>query len=222
VIGTVRDITESKASEATQQVLGAELQHRIKNTLAMVTAIASQTLKGDDIAEQRKAFHARVEALAHSHDLLTGNTWQSAPILSVIERALVPHLSGSGRFVLEGINLDLTAKQAMSMSLTIHELATNAAKYGALSTSKGQVHVKWGLEDGPAGEQFLFNWTETGGPAVAEPTRKGFGTRLITRALAADFNGQVRIEYAPSGIVCVLACPANAVSSQHAARGSSL
>lgn len=219
MIGTVRDITESKAAEATQQVLGEELQHRIKNTLSMVTAIASQTLKGDDITDRRTAFNARIEALAQAHDLLISRTWQSAPILTVIERALAPHLSSADRFILDGINLDLTAKQALSISMTVHELATNAAKYGALSTATGQVQVKWGFENGPAGNQFIFRWTETGGPTVTEPTRKGFGTRLITRALAADFNGQVSIDYAPGGIVCVLASPANAIAAHDPLEG---
>jgi two-component sensor histidine kinase len=213
LIGTVRDITHRREAEATQAILSAELQHRIKNTLAMVNAIAAQTLKGDDIAERRHAFGARLEALAQAHDLLTASAWQSAPIQAVIESALTPHISGDERFVIEGAEIALTAKQSLSMALTIHELATNAAKYGALSVPGGKVHISWTTEelDEQGDQQFRFVWQEIGGPTVTEPTRKGFGSRLITKLLAADFLGEVSIDYASSGVVCVLASPINSV-----------
>ncbi|MBJ3783091.1 PAS domain-containing sensor histidine kinase [Devosia sediminis] len=185
LVGTVRDITQRRDNEARQNVLGRELEHRIKNTLAMVSAIASQTLKGDDIAERRKTFDARLNALAHAHDLLTAKTWQSAPIQSVIESALTPHMSAPDRFIIEGEHISLSAKQSLSMALTIHELATNAAKYGALSTSEGLVRISWTLDglNETAERQFVFKWQESGGPNVVEPERKGFGSRLITRVL---------------------------------------
>jgi PAS domain S-box-containing protein len=213
LIGTVRDITHRRDAEVMQGILSAELQHRIKNTLAMVNAIASQTLKGEDILDRRLAFSARLEALAQAHDMLTSSSWQSAPIQTVIESALTPHMSGEERFVIDGTHLELSAKQSLSMAMTIHELATNAAKYGALSTPGGTVRVAWTTEtmDEEGNRQFRFIWQESGGPPVEEPTRKGFGSRLITRVLAADFQGKVSIDYAPGGVVCVLASPINTV-----------
>lgn len=214
LVGTVRDITHRREVEAMQAILSAELQHRIKNTLAMVSAIASQTLKGEDIDDRRRAFSARLEALAQAHDLLTSTTWQSAPIQTVVESALTPHMSGTERFSLEGVNLALTAKQALSMSLTVHELATNAAKYGALSVPDGSVQVRWSTDqkDEAGNPQFRFSWREIGGPPVQVPTREGFGSRLITRVLAADFDGDVRINYAPDGVHCELASPLSSVA----------
>lgn len=213
LIGTVRDITHRREAEVMQGILSAELQHRIKNTLAMVNAIAAQTLKGEDILDRRLAFTARLEALAQAHDMLTASSWQSAPIQSVIESALTPHMSGEERFVMDGTHLKLSAKQALSMALTIHELATNAAKYGALSVPGGKVRVTWATDakDEAGNRQFRFVWQESGGPPVEEPARRGFGSRLITRVLAADFQGKVSIDYAPGGVVCVLASPINTV-----------
>jgi len=214
LIGTVRDITEVKEAEARQEILSAELQHRIKNTLAMVNAIATQTLRGDDIADRRALFSSRLEALANAHDILTAKTWQGAPMRAVIEGALAPHLSGGNLVAVEGPAVELTPKQALSMALAIHELATNAVKYGALSVPGGSLHIDWtanGLDDlGQA--QFRFTWRESGGPLVTEPTRKGFGSRLITRVLAGDFSGQVSIDYDPRGIVCTLSSAAEHVS----------
>lgn len=209
LIGTVRDITPKKEAELRQQILNAELQHRMKNSLAMVNAIAAQTLRGDDIVDRRSTFLSRLEALSHAQDILTSESWQGAPIQSVIESALTPHLSGGERFVLDGVNLDLSAKQGLSMALAIHELATNATKYGALTVSTGRVHIKWSIEHSEGRDpEFHFRWTESGGPAVIEPTRTGFGSRLITRVLAADFDGVVTTDYRSEGLICDLRAPA--------------
>lgn len=208
LIGTVRDVTDVKEAEVRQQVLSGELQHRVKNTLSMVSAIASQTLKGEDIGDRRASFSGRLDALAKAHDLLTAKTWQSAPIQSVIEGALTPHMTGEDRFVIDGMHLQLSARQALSMALTIHELATNAAKYGALSHPDGGVAMSWGIEGDGEDGQFRFVWQESGGPLVTQPDRLGFGSRLITRVLAADFDGKVSMDYAPNGVVCVLTSPA--------------
>jgi PAS domain S-box-containing protein len=218
LIGTVRDITHRKENEARQNVLGRELEHRIKNTLAMVSAIASQTLRGEDIAERRKTFDARLTALAHAHDLLIAKAWQSASIRNVVEGALTPHMSGSERFIIEGEHISLSAKQSLSLALTVHELATNATKYGSLSIPEGSVRITWGTDTrDESGERlFVFTWEETGGPEVIEPVHKGFGSRLITRVLAADFEGDVRIKYSPEGVVCLLASPVAVVLNDSA------
>lgn len=212
LVGTLRDITQRKEAELRQQILNAELQHRMKNSLAMVNAIAAQTLRGDDIADRRSTFLSRLEALSHAQDILTSKSWQDAPMLSVVESALTPHLTAGERFTLDGVNIDLAAKQALSIALAIHELATNASKYGALSAPQGRVSIRWGFEDTrDGGREFYFRWAESDGPDIAPPTRTGFGTRLITRVLAADFDGEVTTHYRPEGLVCELRAPASAV-----------
>lgn len=214
LIGTVRDISSRKDFEARQQMLSAELEHRIKNTLAMVNAIANQTLRGDDIAERRAAFSARLDALARAHGMLMGQSWTNAAIHEVVEAALVPHMATVGSFNVSGPKLELTAKQALSLALTIHELATNAAKYGALSVEGGEIDLSWSLDqvDKTGLPVFNLTWAEQGGPKVQQPERTGFGTRLITRVLASDFDGIVRIDYQPSGVVCSLVSPLASVT----------
>jgi two-component sensor histidine kinase len=214
MVGTVRDVSESKDAEARQALVRSELQHRIKNTLAMVNAIASQTLRGDDIADRRATFNNRLAALAGAHDMLMVTDVRGGDLRSIVERALAPHASHDDRFVIAGPDVALSAKQSLSMALVVHELATNAAKYGALSTSEGGVSITWGHEAGnqPGEPTFNFVWEESGGPRVVEPTRKGFGSRLINRVLSGDFNGTVSIEYAPGGVRCVLQSPPSSVA----------
>lgn len=204
-----KDITDITDAQTRHELLSAELQHRIKNTLAMVDAIARQTLTGDDIADRRSTFTARLRALADANDLITNKTWQSAPIQSVIERALTPHLSGDERFTISGQHFELNAKQALSIALTIHELATNATKYGALSGTKGKIEIQWTIDDHAENkdEAFTLIWRESEGPQVAAPVSAGFGSRLISRVLAADFNGKVTLDYQPTGVVCTLRSP---------------
>jgi two-component sensor histidine kinase len=205
-----RDITEEwratselKDAVERQAILTAELQHRIKNTLAMVGAIANQTIRGDDVVEAREAFAARLTILSKAHDILTQTSWTSAPIDHVVTSALAPHRSGDRRINISGPDVELQPKPALALALAVHELATNAVKYGALST-KGKVDVHWS-NDAESG--FRFSWTESGGPTVVEPTRKGFGSRLIERILAADFGGDARTYYRPGGVVCELIAP---------------
>jgi PAS domain S-box-containing protein len=213
LVGTVRDITHRKDAEEQQRLLSAELQHRIKNTLAMVSAIAMQTLRGEDIAERRENFTSRIGALARAHDLLLASTWTSASLRDVVERAIAAHRSEAREIVLSGPDIELTPRQALTMVLTVHELATNAVKYGALSEDGGRVRVHWSLDerDGEGRPLFTFAWRESGGPAVERPTRPGFGTRLITRVFPNDFEGSVSIEYEPGGLVCVLTAAADKV-----------
>jgi PAS domain S-box-containing protein len=218
ILSISRDITSEKRAETElaeayqrQQMLTAELQHRIKNTLAMVSAIANQTMRGNDVEVARKAFTARMITLAHAHDILVKTSWTSAPIKQVIEGALAPHRTGPDRFEVSGPELLLQPKPALAIALAVHELATNAVKYGALSKDGGRVRVKWStnLRDGiPA---FDFDWTETGGPAVVtpEPSQKGFGTRLIERMLKNDVGGDVLLSFAPDGVSCEVRAPLN-------------
>jgi two-component sensor histidine kinase len=204
-----RAVSELKDSLERQATLTGELEHRIKNTLAMVGAIANQTMRGDSVAAAREAFAARLMILNRAHDLLTQTSWQSAPILDVIEGALAPHRTGQVRIVAGGPNFELPPKQALALAVAVHELATNAVKYGALST-QGNVDIVWSNEPIEAKKSFHFVWTESGGPPVhvPAPSQKGFGSRLIERMLANDFGGMVKTHYRPDGVVCELIAPA--------------
>jgi two-component sensor histidine kinase len=205
-----RDITEEwranaelKDAAERQAVLTDELQHRIKNTLAMVGAIANQTMRGASVRSAREAFAARLMILSEAHDMLTQTSWSSAPIHEVVTRALAAHHSEDRRISVSGPEVELQAKPALALALAIHELATNATKYGALSR-KGKVDVLWS-NDSENG--FRFSWIESGGPAVSEPSKKGFGSRLIERVVAADFAGATRTSYRPGGVVFELEAP---------------
>ena len=208
-----RDITEEwrttaelKEASARQELLTGELAHRIKNTLAMVGAIANQTMRGSDVAAAREAFAARLMTLSKAHDILTQTSWTGAPIGQVVSGALAPHRTGDRRIHFGGPEIELGPKPALALSLAVHELATNAAKYGALSTS-GKVDIVWSNDEGGSTPGFRFTWTESGGPTVSEPTAKGFGTRLIEKMLASDFAGEAKTFYRPDGIVCELVAP---------------
>lgn len=219
-----RDITdewkayaELKEALDRQALLTGELQHRIKNTLTMVGAIASQTMRGSDVDAARNAFSARLVTLSHAHDILTRTSWASAPMRSVIDGALAPHRASEGRFSLSGPEINLPPKQALALSLAVHELATNAVKYGALSTD-GKVSIAWSKRMEDLGSKFIFKWTESGGPAVAapEPSHKGFGSKLIEKMLASDFRGKVTTTYRSSGVECELVAPFDVLSEdQH-------
>jgi two-component sensor histidine kinase len=216
LLSVSRDITdqwransELQDSIERQALLTAELQHRIKNTLAMVGAIANQTMRGDDVALARKAFTSRLMTLSRAHDILTQTSWSSAPIKDVVEGALAPHRTEQGRIAADGPDLELPPRQALALALAVHELATNAAKYGALSTPGGKVDIVWNNETGEPDSRFRFTWTESGGPEVKQPApgQMGFGSRLIERMLPNDFAGEVRTFYRPDGVVCELVAP---------------
>jgi two-component sensor histidine kinase len=207
-----RDITvewqaeiKRKEMDKYQAVLIEELQHRIKNTLAMVDAIANQTMRGNSVDKAREAFSARIIALSRAHEILTETSWDKAPVADVIEGALAVHRTGRDRIRCSGPHFALEAKQALALVLAVHELATNAAKYGSLSNDTGVVDVTWSADTGT--NAFVFTWRESGGPLVVAPTRRGFGSRLIEGLLATDFDAEVRIAFDPGGVVCRLEAP---------------
>jgi PAS domain S-box-containing protein len=213
IIGTiieVRDITEEKAAAERQRLLTNELNHRVKNTLATVQSIAAQTFRGKADQAARQMFDARMVALSNTHNVLTSQNWESAGLRSVVESALAPHALAeldTARFDLAGPDTRLHPKVAVTLAMALHELMTNAAKYGALSAPDGQVRVHWTLHQRPEGERLDLTWMESGGPAVVEPTRRGFGTRLIERQLPMEFDGSAVIDFPATGVVCRLAIP---------------
>lgn len=188
---------ERRDWERQQRMLQRELVHRMKNTLAMIQAIVTQSLRNaPSLDHAAKVVGDRIQALGRAQDALTEANWETSDIRDVVEAALGPHKDGGGRFAIEGPPIELTAQQGMGLALAIHELATNAAKYGALSNERGHVLVAWQHVDG----RFHFQWEEDGGPTVVTPTSKGFGSRLTERVVPSYFQGTAKIEYAASGL----------------------
>jgi len=186
---------ERLRAEEGKQLLLKESAHRVKNTLATVQAIAAQTMR-DARPASLEAFRARLRALGEAHDLLTSENWHEAPLGEVVRRALKPF---GDRFIIEGSELYLPAQASLVLTMCLHELATNAAKYGALSNGIGNVHVAWTV----AGEGTLLTWLEVGGPPVAAPQRKGFGSLLIEQSFRGE--QQSCFDYRPTGLICALA-----------------
>ena len=214
IIGTiieVQDISEEKAAAERQRLLINELNHRVKNTLATVQSIAAQTFRGQTDQATRAVFDARMAALSNAHNVLVEDNWESANLRNVVERALPPHLLAEvevNRFQLNGPDARLHPKVAVTLAMALHELMTNAAKYGALSVPEGRVAITWALDDLENGRQQLdLTWREQDGPPVTPPTRKGFGSRLIERQLPMEFDGHAEIQYTPAGVVCELRIP---------------
>jgi PAS domain S-box-containing protein len=194
-----RDVTERRRAEERQRLLVNELNHRVKNTLALVQGLALQSFKdGRDMAEARDAFQQRLAALAAAHDLLTRESWEGATLGELAGEALGLYNGQEPRIAWEGPPVRLNPKAAVSLVMALHELCTNAAKYGALSAPEGRVALLWWIE----GDRLKIEWREAGGPAVAAPGRRGFGLRMIERALAADLSGTAGIAFEPDGLVC--------------------
>jgi two-component sensor histidine kinase len=194
------EIEHRRRIERHQNLLLDELNHRVKNTLATVQAMAIQTLKGVDL-EARDAFLARLFALSSQHDLLTLDNWEGASFEGVVRRALRPWREEEHvRFTVDGPAVHLDPKRALALGMAFHELATNAARFGALATDRGMVRVHWTIE--PDGKMLKLCWEEQGGPAVHEPQRRGFGLRLIEHGLERELCGKVALNFRPEGLVC--------------------
>ena len=204
VIGTALDITVRKRAEEYLRLMVNELNHRVKNTLATVQGIATQTLSRDEIPiEVRETLTSRLMALARAHDVLTNEKWAGADVHEMAEAAAAPYRGAhSSPFRLSGPKMSVPPNTAIALALVFHELATNAAKYGALSVRGGEVHLTWSAEPAPAGRLLRITWREVGGPPVTPPKKSGFGTRLIRRGLAAELNAAIELDYQPGGLVC--------------------
>ncbi|MFT4253110.1 MAG: HWE histidine kinase domain-containing protein [Caulobacter sp.] len=202
--GVSLDVTERKRAEERQRLLLNELNHRVKNTLVTVQSMAAQTLRAaGDLDAFREAFEARLIALSQTHNLLTEQNWESASLREIVDAELEA-FGGRERLDFDyDRDLRLNPKATVAVGMAVHELATNAAKYGALSTPGGRVAVAWSSEGG----RLRLRWTESGGPAVVPPTRRGFGARLLERGLAGELSGEVRLAYDQSGLVCAMTLP---------------
>jgi PAS domain S-box-containing protein len=223
VLAVVRDITERKRAEAQVELLMNEVNHRAKNILGVVQALAHQT---DATSSQDfiTRFDERIQSLGASHDLLVKSKWRNVPLAELV-RAQLAHFGGllGSRIAARGPDLRITSAAAQVIGMALHELATNAAKYGALSNAIGCVEIVWHLEeDGAGGDRFTMEWRESGGPTVVTPTRHGFGWTVLCQMVDASLEADVTLKYAPTGVVWHLECAADRVTEDEAARQSKL
>jgi PAS domain S-box-containing protein len=208
VFAAGHDVTEARRAEEHQELLINELNHRVKNTLATVQSIISQTLRNARTTEEaRLAAESRLFALSRAHDVLTQENWGSADLRQVVAEAMAPFRpERRERLRTEGPSVRVPPRMALAIAMALQELATNAVKYGALSNDAGGVRIQWSLVDGEPPRLGLV-WSEEGGPPVGVPTRRGFGTRLIERSLAHDLDGRADIRFEPTGLICAVDAP---------------
>lgn len=212
LIGAVNmfvDITERKHAEARQKALIDELNHRVKNTLATVQSLAAQTLRGSGVGmAARDDFTARLFALSKTHDQLSRAGWESADFKSVVEGIFAPYQLHAGEQVkLHGPSVRLPPQSALLLAMVMHELATNAVKYGSLSVPEGALDVAWTVMSGAADRQLVIEWQESGGPRVRKPKHRGFGSRLADRAVTHELKGSAHIAFDPAGLHCRFEIP---------------
>ena len=207
VLVVCRDVTSEHMAREALNLINEELKHRVKNTLAVLSAVASQTFRDPSSRTDLDKYLGRLAAFGRASDLLTAANWAEAPMHDVINTALGPYRTGEGHFEISGPPLAVKSRQALALSLAIHELATNALKYGALSVPGGHVSIVWRADDDQGTGHFAFVWQEVGGPPALEPARPGFGSRLISRVLKDDFGGSVEISYGSAGLICRLTAP---------------
>ena len=200
------EIRRGRDMQERQVTMLHELNHRVKNTLATVQALARQSTRGGEAPGER--LEARILALSKTHDLLTRDDWSGASLRAVMEGEIGPYRGGDTRFVLEGPDVDLPPRHVLSLGMTLHELATNAAKYGALSVPGGDVRVTWRVDrTGDSARALHLDWVENGGPATAAPLRRGFGTRLIAVSVERELDGTVGLDFAAEGLRCAIVVP---------------
>ncbi|HXC54078.1 MAG TPA: HWE histidine kinase domain-containing protein [Rhizomicrobium sp.] len=197
------DLSAQKRADAQQRGLIDELNHRVKNTLATIQSLAAQTMRGSTEPGDR-AFESRLLALSRVHDQLTRHAWEWADFAIIAQQSFVP-LRGSANSAvkLHGPSVRLQPKAALALAMVLHELAANAGRHGALSTPAGSVSLDWRVD----GKRLLVDWRERGGPAVAPPAKRGFGTRLLERSVAEELRGAAQLDYAAAGVHCTMEIP---------------
>jgi two-component sensor histidine kinase len=194
-----RDRTAERRAEERQKLLINELNHRVKNTLATVQSIASQTFRNTDSPKAfMESLQDRLFSISRAHDLLTRESWEGADIEDVARAALAPWLE-DGRISLSGPRVRLRSQHALALSMALHELVTNALKHGALSGPRGRVTLDWRSNGG-----LELRWREAGGPRVSPPAREGFGSRVLKKALAIELDGEVDLRLEPAGATCLI------------------
>lgn len=214
-VGINEDITERMQAEERQKLLVDELNHRVKNSLAVAQAIASQTLHTAETAQAFcREFEGRLMTLSQAHNLLNRSAWSGAPLREVLNQELAPYAAAdSSRFLLEGDELHVIPNAAITLSMAFHELATNAAKYGAFSLPSGRVRVSWTVTGDAKEGRLCLTWQECAGPTVQPPRRRGFGVSLLERGLAHQLGGKVQLRFPPDGMRCVMDLPLDRLSA---------
>jgi PAS domain S-box-containing protein len=203
LFGSILDITERKRAEEHLKLMVHELNHRVKNSMSVVQAIAARTLRNSPgPAEAGENLSARLLALARTHDLLTAESWAGASLGEVVSRSLSAIGAEPPRLTAHGPAVRLHSSAALTLALVFHELGTNAVKYGALSAERAQVEVAWSVD--PDADRLHLSWSEHGGPPAKTPSRRGFGSQMIERGLAVEFGAEVRVEYRPEGLRCTI------------------
>ncbi|MBO9710773.1 MAG: PAS domain-containing protein [Caulobacter sp.] len=205
VLATSRDVTAEMRAESQRQLLVNELNHRVKNTLATVQSIAAQSLRNAGVDPAvRGAFEGRLMAIAATHNVLTDVNWSAASLRQIIDGSVKPYCSEARQLSIVGEDLMVSPKPAVVMALAFHELAINALKYGALSVTGGRVDIAWSVQEG---DRLNIEWREEGGPVVARPTRRGFGSRIVEMALPGELGGEVALDYRAEGLCCSIRSP---------------
>jgi PAS domain S-box-containing protein len=213
ISGVTFDITERKKSEERQMLLAREVDHRAKNALALVQSILRLT-RADDLLQYTKTVEGRIRALSRAHTILSQSRWQGASLRGLVDEELAPFKLSGNTIVIEGTDVLLNPASAQTIALALHELATNAAKYGSLSVPGGRLALSWRLED----RVIKFDWRESGGPATAAPNRKGFGTRIIVASIEQQLGGKVLLNWHTEGLACAFTIPFPTVVEDGAAR----
>jgi two-component sensor histidine kinase len=204
LLAIARDVTERKLAQQTQHMMMQELHHRVKNTIATVMAITSQSLaRAGNVADARRAVEHRLMALADAHDLLRAGGGDDASLRQLVDRATSPYETVPSRIAVAGDDIMLSSRGAIAFAMGMHELATNAAKYGALSVKSGHVDISWTVAAG----RLRLTWRERGGPPVQPPTRRGFGLRVIEASFRDQMRGTVELTFAPAGFACAVEVP---------------
>lgn len=207
------DAKEREAADKLQKLILDELHHRIKNTLATVSAIASQSLRtATSLEHGQQAIENRLMALGRAHDLLMQVSWANASLLNTVRGATEPFdVEGTGRFIVNGPDIGITSGAVIALAMTFNELCTNTTKFGALSVPAGRIEIAWTIDE--ESERLRLTWSEIGGPAVEAPTRRSFGTRMMG-SLGQQLNGKVELEYRPTGFVYVLDVPLSSLTAK--------
>ena len=199
------DMTRRNEAEERRRLLVNELNHRVKNALSTVQSIAIQSLRPSSGTESFQTFESRLLALAKAHDVLTRESWQGATVCHLVKQACEPW--GLSRFDMAGPSVRLPPKIVLATAMALHELGLNAVKFGALSGPDGRVRIEWDVSKGEEGRRLHLLWKELGGPPVTPPQHRGYGSRLLERGLALELGAEVRLIYAPDGLVCELHVP---------------
>ncbi len=201
------DISERKDAERQQKLLVDELNHRVKNTLATVQSLVAQTARSTDLVGQfQKAVEGRILALSHAHNQLSQRRWAYAELSQLLHSGLEPYLA-KGNVILSGDPVQVPPQAALMVSMAVHELATNASKYGALSSSDGSIDLRWSTKANGAAPRLRLSWSERNGPPVVKPSHKGFGTRLLEQGIEKELGGKTLIDFASTGLYCEIEIP---------------